>query len=300
MHPGMGVHPQAQMMGMGMGMLEPTMMMKSPVSSSPFEGKGFYDGVHSAGAAYDLGLGFDGEESLLLSSGGGWGWVSGEWQQQVAVQQAIQRREVYEQQQAMMMGAGMGMGVGEKFDERDSYSRFTVHYLGGIKKHAGGIFSSRVQWGGGGVAEAKWACTENEVAEAKWHAQNGGGRGQMGMHRVGRQRPNGCAQSGEAEAKRVCTEYGGRNQMGMHRVGWQNWMRKCHHKKCSGLYTFSADLTWAPAAGFGTSRPILARMYGDFSRPECNMLTQLCTGQGSAIEQSSACNLKYFGRMRQG
>jgi hypothetical protein len=69
--------------------------------------------------------------------------------------------------------------------------------------------------------------------------------------------------------------------MGLHRVRVVDLDEEMPHKKCSGLYTFSGDLTRAPAAGFGTSRPVLAGMYGAFSRPQC---TQLCTGQGSTID----------------
>jgi hypothetical protein len=92
-----------------------------------YDGKGFYDAPGAAGAAYDLGLGFDGEESLLLGSSGlgvGAGGMVGGWagaspshpafhqQQQQVQQQAIRLREVYEQQQAMLAsGMGMGMGV---------------------------------------------------------------------------------------------------------------------------------------------------------------------------------------------
>ncbi|KAJ7903148.1 hypothetical protein B0H13DRAFT_1882211 [Mycena leptocephala] len=92
-----------------------------------YDGKGFYDAPGAAGAAYDLGLGFDGEESLLLGSSGlgvsaggmigGWAGASPSHpafhqQQQQVQQQAIRLREVYEQQQAMLAsGMGMGMGV---------------------------------------------------------------------------------------------------------------------------------------------------------------------------------------------
>ncbi|KAJ7889008.1 hypothetical protein B0H13DRAFT_2041685 [Mycena leptocephala] len=90
-----------------------------------YDGKGFYDAPGAAGAAYDLGLGFDGEESLLLGSSGlgvGAGGMVGGWagaspshpafhqQQQQVQQQAIRLREVYEQQQAML-ASGMGMGI---------------------------------------------------------------------------------------------------------------------------------------------------------------------------------------------
>ncbi|KAJ7919566.1 hypothetical protein B0H13DRAFT_241201 [Mycena leptocephala] len=90
-----------------------------------YDGKGFYDAPGAAGAAYDLGLGFDGEESLLLGSSGlgvGAGGMIGGWagaspshpafhqQQQQVQQQAIRLREVYEQQQAML-ASGMGMGM---------------------------------------------------------------------------------------------------------------------------------------------------------------------------------------------
>ncbi|KAJ7867528.1 hypothetical protein B0H14DRAFT_2572817 [Mycena olivaceomarginata] len=52
------------------------------------------------------------------------------------------------------------------------------------------------------VTEAKWACTE------------GGGGGQMGVHRRRWQRPNGLAQKGVAEAKWACTGWGGRGPNG--------------------------------------------------------------------------------------
>ncbi|KAJ6472833.1 hypothetical protein C8R47DRAFT_720157 [Mycena vitilis] len=92
----------------------------------------------SAGAAYDLGLGFDGAESLLLGGGAGMGMGMGmgagmgmemgmRWAgstpshpsfhyQQAAAQNAIRLRELYEQQQQMLMGGGMGMGIGAPMD----------------------------------------------------------------------------------------------------------------------------------------------------------------------------------------
>ncbi|KAJ6609656.1 hypothetical protein B0H10DRAFT_2225789 [Mycena sp. CBHHK59/15] len=62
-----------------------------------------------AGAADDLGLGLDGDETLLLGAGvPGAGTGMGP---QLAAQQAIRPREVYAQQQAMGMGVPLGMGV---------------------------------------------------------------------------------------------------------------------------------------------------------------------------------------------
>ncbi|KAJ6600231.1 hypothetical protein B0H10DRAFT_2320514 [Mycena sp. CBHHK59/15] len=72
--------------------------------------------VGSARAAYDLGLGLDGEETLLLGAGvPGAGACEShppfhlQPQPQLAAQQAIRLREVYAQQQAMGMGVPLGM-----------------------------------------------------------------------------------------------------------------------------------------------------------------------------------------------
>ncbi|KAJ7831078.1 hypothetical protein B0H13DRAFT_1915636 [Mycena leptocephala] len=103
------------------------------------------------------------------------------------------------------------------------------------------------------------------VAEAKWACTEGGGRGQMGVHRMERQRPNGHAQDGVAEAKWACTGWGGRGQMGVHRMGWQ---------RPNGLAQNGTEITpfSGPAAGFGHIGPVVWKgsIFGAWGNTQCS------------------------------
>ncbi|KAJ7635568.1 hypothetical protein DFH06DRAFT_1479186 [Mycena polygramma] len=119
---GMGFHPRA------LEPMHPSMLMQG-YDAAP---KGYFDAPTSAGAAYDLGVGFDAEKRLMLggaaamggdidmggmgmTGGMGMGWARNSpshptfHHQQTAAQHAIRLREVYEQQMAML---GMGSAVG--------------------------------------------------------------------------------------------------------------------------------------------------------------------------------------------
>ncbi|KAJ7843879.1 hypothetical protein B0H14DRAFT_2585466 [Mycena olivaceomarginata] len=132
------------------------------------------------------------------------------------------------------------------------------------------------------VAESKWVCTEWS-AEAKWARTGWGSRGQIGLQRMERQRPNGRAQKEVAEAKWACTEWsaeakwactegGGRGQMGLHRMGWQ---------RPNGLaQDGAAEAKWACTGWGGRSQMGLHRM--EWQRP--NGLAQ-----NGAAEAKWAC-----------
>ncbi|KAJ7862314.1 hypothetical protein B0H13DRAFT_1900201 [Mycena leptocephala] len=106
-----------------------------------------------------------------------------------------------------------------------------------------------------GAAEAKWACTE------------GGGKGQMGLHKRRWQRPNGLAQDGAAEAKWACTEGGGRGQMGLHRRGWQRPNGLAQEGVAEAKWPFSG-----PAAGFGHIGPVVWKgsIFGAWGNTQCS------------------------------
>ncbi|KAJ6475145.1 hypothetical protein C8R47DRAFT_704707 [Mycena vitilis] len=127
--------PSSSGMGFPPPALEPIHpgMLMNGYDAAP---RGYFDAPRSAGAAYDLGMGFDGKEQLLrgggarmaadidlggmgMAGGMGMGWAGNSpshptfHHQQAAAQHAIRLREVYEQQMAMLgMGNAMGMQVG--------------------------------------------------------------------------------------------------------------------------------------------------------------------------------------------